>query len=321
MLPHDLSPTRIELPPGPRDSAVLLTGPRPRHLRLGYHLQRRFPGLVRAWYVTDPPREARLKSKLDKARELLRDNPAFVEARRLIDQGEVKDLGDLSHLLGRVSRAFEPRRMATAAWEYLRPNGYDDAEARMFGRELEMLKAGAGLHPVVVASPNDKKIIAEIQAVDPYFLIALGGPLLKGRLLRCARGVALNQHAGWCPVLRGANTVETAIYHRNIDWIGSTVHVMNTFADAGVILRRSTATLHPDDGLGECFMAAVAAGTKMMIEVVERAIRDGEIVAFDQSVMGRTVNIIDYVPAKRSAVARDMTSDFLGDALRIAREY
>lgn len=321
MLPHDLTPTRIQLPPGRRDSAVLLTGPRPRHLRLGYLLQRRFPGLLRAWYVTDPPSEARLKSKLDKARELLSTNPTLNEARAQIEQGEVKALRDVSELLGRVLRAAAPRKAISAAWEYLRPNGYDAAETRMFGAELERLRSGAGLHPVVIASPNDKKIVAEIQAVDPYFLIALGGPLLKGRLLRTARGVALNQHAGWCPVLRGANTVETAIYHRSIEWIGSTVHVMNTFADAGFILRRSTATLHPDDGLGECFMAAVAAGTKMMIEVVEQALRDGEIIGFDQSGMGRTVNIIDYVPAKRSAVARDMSSAFLDEALAMAREY
>lgn len=321
MLPHDLSPTRVELPPGPRDSAVLLTGPRPRHLRLGYLIQRRFPGLLRAWYVTDPPKEARLKAKVDKARELLRSNPAVVEARRLVERGEVHDMRDVAHVIRRVSRGLDLGRATRAAWEYLRPNGYDESEQRMFGRELERLRAGAALHPVVVPSPNDEEVIAEVEAMNPYFLITLGGPLLKGRLLRAARGVALNQHAGWCPVLRGANTVETAIYHRNIDWIGSTVHVMNTFADAGVILRRSTAALHPDDDLGDCFMAAVAAGTKMMLEVIACAIRDGEIVGFDQPSLGRTVNIIDYVPAKRSAVARDMTRDFLENALRIARQY
>src|SRR5690606_697931 len=104
------------------------------------------------------------------------------------------------------------------------------------------------------------------------FLLTLGGPIIGRRALAAVRGVAINQHAGWSPDLRGSGTIERALFHRRLDWVGSTVHVMSTAVDAGPILRRAHATLHADCTPAECFLRVVSLGTELMLEVVDEAI-------------------------------------------------
>jgi hypothetical protein len=96
---------------------------------------------------------------------------------------------------------------------------------------------------------------------------------------------------------------------------------MDTSADSGAILRRSTAALHPDDRPGHCFMAVVAVGSKLMLEVIEAALEADELTAFPQPAVGETVLSIDYDAVRREAVRRDFAGGWLGDALRMAQDF
>jgi hypothetical protein len=51
MTPPDHEPSLVALPAGHRQSLVLVTSDRLRHLRLGYLMQQRFPGLLTAWFT------------------------------------------------------------------------------------------------------------------------------------------------------------------------------------------------------------------------------------------------------------------------------
>lgn len=67
MLPHDLQLETVPLPPGDRNSAVFFSGNSVRHLRLGYLIQRRFPGLSKAWWTATPGQSQRVKEKVTNA--------------------------------------------------------------------------------------------------------------------------------------------------------------------------------------------------------------------------------------------------------------
>lgn len=318
MLPHDLPVSPIPLPPGDRRSAVYLSGNRPRHLRLGYLLQQRFPGLLRAWWVHAPPKRTRWASKLAKAQSLVANSQAVTEARSMLENGQIYDLA--AYLRRKVS-GDALRRLGRTVRMYAARDNRDAVEDQMFGREVEALARHAELHPEAVDSPNAPERVRALEELSPYFIIAFGGPLLRGKVLRTARGLAINQHAGWSPELKGSSTTETALYHRQLGWVGSTVHVMDTFADAGAILRRSTATLHPDDSLNHCFMAVVATGSKMMLEVIGEALAADELMACPQPAGGQTVLNIDFSTTKREAIRRDFAHGWLGDAMRMIKDF
>ncbi len=318
MLPHDITPETIPLPDGERRSAVFFSGSGIRHRRLGYLIQQRYPGLLKAWWVFAPSSSKRYQAKLEKAWHLVKNSQTSGEAVELARSGDVASLVSMAR---RQLKRVKPRRVGTLLKRYVGRNDYATIEQEMFGAELQRLEANAELHPENIDNPNRKARVERLRELDPYLILTFGGPLLSGRVLRSARGVAINQHAGWSPSIKGASTTETAIYHRELGWVGNTVHLMDTHADAGPILRRSTATLHPDDDLAHCFFAVCAVGSKMMLETIETALHADELTVHPQRPGGKTVLNIDFTATKREAIARDLDHGWLGDALRMTCDF
>lgn len=315
MVPHDLPASTIPMPAGERRSMVLFSGPSLRHLRLGYLLQREFPGLLQRWWMTSPSKPAQ---KLAKGYQRFASHDDVRAARQLLEEADFRRLARLAGRHLRWSKlARLRRRLAMPAIL----SNLGTTEKEMFAAEVEALRESAPLHPVEVDTPNQAALIEEVIALSPYFLVAFGGPLLSGGLLRSVRGFAINQHAGWSPELKGAATTEAALYHRNLNRVGNTIHLMDSFADAGPILRRSTATLHPDDDVAHCFLSVVALGNKMMLEVLGEALSAEMLNVFDQPAGGQTILGMDFVGFRRAAVARDFAHGWLADALFDRQEY
>ena len=97
----------------------------------------------------------------------------------------------------------------------------------------------------------------------PYFLV-VHGAAVPPDTVRHVTGVALTQHDGWLGSLDGPHAVELALYLRRPSWVGSTTtaHVAG-HADAALV-RRSSATLHPDDSVAHCVAAAAGGGGRRL---------------------------------------------------------
>src|SRR6185437_16698594 len=48
-------------------------------------------------------------------------------------------------------------------------------EQRLFGDEIERLRKAAYVAPTIVQNPNSAEVVASIKALDPYFILTLGG--------------------------------------------------------------------------------------------------------------------------------------------------
>lgn len=294
MVPHDLPAAEITLPPGPRDSIALITGNGLRHERLGYLLQRRFPGKLRGWWMHDPPASPPAK-------------PLPKRRRRL---GEW-----LRHLRRVAADALDPNHDATRMTE-------DRAaiEQQFFAAEVAQLRREAQQTPQRVADVNADAVVSAVQQSDAYTLVVCGGPLLRAPVLSAVRGLAINQHAGWSPELRGAETILMALYHRRLDWVGTTVHVVDAHADAGAILRRTTVPVHPDDQIAHCQLAAVAAGSNLVLDVVAEIIARETLRIYPQLRGGQT--LVDWkLRRKWHWVYRDLAGGWLESAIKDQREW
>ncbi len=197
------------------------------------------------------------------------------------------------------------------------------AEQALLGQEVAELehfavRAPIKVHPTDVNSPT---FVQEIETLSPYFFLTLGGPLYKKPLLDAVRGVAINQHAGHSPELRGSNTTQWALYYRNLDHVSATVHITTSGADAGPILRRSNPCLFPTDDVNTIFARVVTLGTELMIESVQEIIADKTVMTFPQTPRTGKTYLSKQFPDIIEPIMRDFRNGWLQKALEQQRQF
>ena len=60
-----------------------------------------------------------------------------------------------------------------------------------------------------------------LKKYNAYFLITLGGPIIKNKIIKSVNGLALNQHAGHSPEYKGSKTIEWALYNRDLRYLSN----------------------------------------------------------------------------------------------------
>jgi methionyl-tRNA formyltransferase len=308
MIPHDLAGSPLSLPETDRHTIVLITGAVGSDLpyeRFALRMQEEFGPLVVAWFQYRPkPAHRGPSSRLGAARRRVRE-----------------ELRQVYLAPGTVWR-WPRKALGTFRERVLRQSPLARAQTRLFREEVEQLRGHGRLTPTPVEDPSSSEFIAEVRRLDPYFFLSLGGPLYTDELLRAVRGIALNQHAGWSPQYRGSHTIAWALYHRDLDCVGATVHQTTSGADAGPIFRRAQACLLPDDDMHTCFARAVALGTELMCETVHELIADKRPVAYPQPRgQGRTYRAADLDGATRDWIAQDLAHGWLGMELERSRRF
>ena len=308
MIPAELEASMLDLPNEDDYRIVVVTGSELRHDRFALRLQAEFPELVAAWLQVRAPRRAsavngprtsnRRRSKLPRIRGVLASMAALGSRALISPMGRVAR-DQAGQWLSRVRR-----RLAA---ESASPPTQNSVEQQIFGEEIARLKKLSYITPTVVRNPNSAETIAFVKSLDPYFILTLGGAIYGKELRDCARGLALNQHDGWSPEYRGSNTVDWALYQRDLPKVSNTVHILTDGMDSGPILRRSTACLAVDDTPESCFARSVALGTELMCEIVRQIIQTKKARIFPQpQFAGFTYvrrNLTDDV---REAVRKDL---------------
>jgi hypothetical protein len=302
MIPAELESTVIKLPAAERCPIVVITGP--HQDRFALRVQAEFHGLVVGWIRVVPQGERHRLSGWTSARDVVSravNLPRILRSR----EGRAVAISLLRNAATRVGRlllrSFRPNAESPA-----------DAERRLFGKEIEQLRKTATLTPINVTDPNSEQTIAFVKSLDPYFVLTLGGDNYGETLCECAKGLALNQHDGWCPEYRGSDTIEWALYHRDLAKVGNTVHILTAGTDSGPILRRSTACLAEDDTLETCLARSTVLGTELLCEIVHELIETKEARVFPQpQLTGRTFLQREMTNGIRREVRRDLQRNLI----------
>jgi len=306
MIPAELEASSLDLPSSDHCRIVVITNAELRHDRFALRLQAEFPGLVVAWLQVVPasPRTTETGgSRLDKFRKLgvmLRSVLAGGPRILLSRTGRRVVIGRSRELLSRIGRRMVAKFEGEAASQRI-------VEQRIFGDEIEQLKKTAYLSSKTIQNPNSAETIAFVNSLEPYFILTLSGAIYGKELRDCARGLALNQHDGWCPEYRGADTIDWALYHRDLSKIANTVHILTSGMDSGPILRRSIACLAVDDTPESCFARSVALGTELMCETVRELIQTKKARIFHQpQFTGYTYLISQMTKDIKDDIRRDL---------------
>lgn len=84
---------------------------------------------------------------------------------------------------------------------------------------------------------NTKKTNAVLKSLEPDFIILGQTGIVKKEIIQQAKSMVLNAHPGILPDYRGVDVHKWAIYNKDFDKIGCSVHKVNEGVDTGDILR------------------------------------------------------------------------------------
>jgi len=288
MIPNEILPKTLRLPKGPKDGIVIVTGGPDLHFEhFALRIQQAFPNQVRGWF--SPRLSVRTTAEkfetLEFNKELL--FKIFNKSIYYLDQYRFRNsLGN-----------------------------FEKEKEKLFAEEVHALKAYGENPPREVNSLNAKQTEREIKDLDSYFLVVLGGPILKKRILKSVRGVAVNQHSGFAPHVKGARSIEIALYHRRLDWLANTVHLMTSEVDFGAILDRGSITITKDITMWECFFRSIRLGTEMVVDALQKIYDHDTIDVYPQPEVGTTYRSQDVVRAMTTLVAKDFANGWHRSAL------
>ena len=309
MIPTELTQRTIALPKEREHPIVVITGSSLRHDRFALRIQEEFGDSVVAWLQVTGKHSSRENSETSRPNLVLSQ---FMSCLR--DRSKLR----------RVPRAF--RRKLARCWVRMTSSRSCHAprqiEGRLFGAEVARLRTISTVAPTPVVDPNANEVLELIDSVQPYFILTLGGPIYGPRLIELARGVALNQHDGWCPDYKGAKTVLWALYYRDLLRLGNTIHLLTSGMDAGPIVRRSTACVVPTDTPESCFVRSVALGTELMCEVVSDIKQTEQVTVFDQPPeAGSTFLSRQMTDGIKEHIQRDHSAGWLRSELERLRQF
>ena len=197
-------------------------------------------------------------------------------------------------------------------------------EEKTFGYELKLIKKYSVVEKQKINSMdiNTDDFSEILKKYNAYFLITLGGPMLKNKIIKSVKGLALNQHAGHSPEYKGSKTIEWALYNRDLRYLSNTVHLTTTAADGGPILRRSNICIHPNDKPQKIFLKSVALGTELMIESISDIIDNENILVFNQpKIPGRTYLGKEFTDDILASIVHDFKLKWLKNALKRQKNW
>ncbi|MEE8342091.1 MAG: formyltransferase family protein [Candidatus Neomarinimicrobiota bacterium] len=318
MKPIDLPGQEVNLPETDNHNIVIVTGTDLRHKRFAYRLQQEFGNLVVAWFEIDNTLIS-TNNQESQSDNLIKRVLSYYKSENAFNFRKNGIIHSLRIIFSLTIKKLNERRILSQYAKYAQNN-----ETKLFEKEINRLKKYSILNPIKIDQKkiNSSEFIEKIEKINPYFFITLGGQLYGKSLLNKIRGVALNQHAGHSPNLKGAFTIEWALYQRKINFISNTIHITTTGADAGPILRRSNPCIFPTDNIHTIFARSVALGTELMIEVVKEIISNKTVIVFKQPKnFGMTFLYKEFSPSIKQSIVRDFKSNWLSRELERLRTF
>lgn len=132
---------------------------------------------------------------------------------------------------------------------------------------------------------NNDLYYHKIKILKPDIIAVCGTSILKDRIIEIPPCGVLNLHTGLPQKYRGMSTTEWAIYNNEPEYIGSTVHYIDSGIDTGEIIYQGRPNISEDDNPASLNVKTVKIGTKMMIQAIED-IENNIVVSYRQKNFG-----------------------------------
>lgn len=259
---------------------VLITQDSLRHKNFIFRLKEEFPKNIFSVIIYKPKKKVTKRSKIFKIKNLIKNILVFNE-----------------YLANRKFR-----------------KDFAQSEKRIFSKVNNQFK---NLRLSHIQFNDIKKLEELLLKLKPDLLLSLGGPLISKKALNCVNLLSINQHAGISPNYKGNYTTFWPLFHRDVSSIGSTIHITETGADSGPILKVARTTLDCTDTPCSIFHKTVCLGTELMVDVIKKLLK-GEKLPYNvqNPMIGKTYLSKNFTNFHKMLIYRDWESGWLNNYLK-----
>jgi hypothetical protein len=158
----------------------------------------------------------------------------------------------------KLARTLRPDNFARKAWRWLRDRRRytGNREGRFFfGDEAPKLDRPDLVREVPFINHPD--VVSLARELKPDILAVFGTSLIRGDLLKEGRFGIVNLHGGLSPEYRGADCTFWALYNREPEKIGCTLHWIDAGIDTGRLIAHVSPEIEADDDELSLFWRAV----------------------------------------------------------------
>jgi folate-dependent phosphoribosylglycinamide formyltransferase PurN len=121
---------------------------------------------------------------------------------------------------------------------------------------------------IEVGSVNDEKVVEFVSRLSPDVICVCGTSVVKPRVFNLAKYGSINIHVGITPEYRSAKPIEWALYNKDYDNVGVTVHFVDEGIDTGDIIYQEAIQISPGDSVGSIYAKCKIKGCDLMLRAV-----------------------------------------------------
>lgn len=123
---------------------------------------------------------------------------------------------------------------------------------------------------VEVPHINDPQLVSLADRLQPDLICVFGTSLIRSELLSRGRLGIVNLHGGLSPEYRGADCTFWALYNREPEKVGCTLHWIDRGIDTGRLIAHICPEIRPEDDELTLFWRAVRDSAGVYAELVQR---------------------------------------------------
>jgi methionyl-tRNA formyltransferase len=117
---------------------------------------------------------------------------------------------------------------------------------------------------------NHPDVLQLANKLKPDLIAVFGTSLIKGDLLQKGRLGIVNLHGGLSPAYRGADCTFWALYNKEPEKVGCTLHFIDAGIDTGRLIAHISPEVCPDDNELTLFWRSVKESAKVYAELMQR---------------------------------------------------
>ena len=191
----------------------------------------------------------------------------------------------------KILKILRPDIFFRKSWRWLRDRRryYGNPEARFFfGENQPVLDQPERVHEV--PHINHPDVVDLVDELKPDLIAVFGTSLIRGQLLRKGRLGLVNLHGGLSPEYRGADCTFWALYNREPEKIGCTLHFIDEGIDTGRLIAHISPEVRPGDDELTLFWRSVRDSAQVYAELMIRLAR-GEKPGLPQNAKGHLYQV------------------------------
>jgi methionyl-tRNA formyltransferase len=191
----------------------------------------------------------------------------------------------------------------------------DESEAVHFAADSSLRLGRHAVHRTVAAEGcNDPAEVSLMASARPDVVLVFGTGILREPLLSAFDGRILNIHLGLSPYYRGAGTNFWPLVNREPEYVGATIHYLDTGIDTGPILSHARPRIERGDGPHDIGNRTIVAAAQALLRAAAAHV-SGVARAVPQWSGGRLYQRKDFSADAVRILHRNFETGMIGEYL------